>query len=85
MEVSELIGTILLYFILPVLVILGTMVILRRKREKDAGRRKSTTQDNVKPKEIKDIKEEESYDARHNKPSPPNKEVDYGENKNSKT
>ncbi|WP_155176870.1 hypothetical protein [Fulvivirga kasyanovii] len=51
MEFTEIISTILVYFVLPVLVIFGVMYWIRRKRDKEAGRKPS--------KKMKSIKEEE--------------------------
>lgn len=78
METSEIIFAILVYFVLPVLVIFGTMVLLRRKREKDAGRIKSTGDKKVKANEISDIKAEEAKEARHNKANDPSQQTQTG-------
>ncbi|MGK7392470.1 MAG: hypothetical protein ACNS60_19100 [Candidatus Cyclobacteriaceae bacterium M2_1C_046] len=87
METTEIIAAILIYFVLPVLVIFGTMMILRRKREKDAGRIKSTKEKDVKATEIKDIKAEEAREARHKKADEPTEKTQPGssEDKNKNT
>lgn len=81
METTEIISTILIFFVLPVLVIFGTMMILRRKREKDAGRIKSTKDKKVKATEIKDIKAEEAREARHEKADEPTEKTQTGTTK----
>ncbi|UII30282.1 hypothetical protein LVD17_18475 [Fulvivirga ulvae] len=51
MEFSEIISIVLIYFVIPVLVVFGVMYLIRRKRDKQAGRKPSH--------KIKSIKEEE--------------------------
>ena len=63
METLDVISAILIYFVLPVLVIFGTMVLLRRKREKYAGRIKSTGDKKVKAKEINYMKKLKKQDT----------------------
>lgn len=84
METVNIISAILIYFILPVVVMFGVMILIRRKRQKNAGRYSSMKNQPLNKNAIRDLKEEESYDARHTKPSPENIDPETGEKPGSK-
>ena len=76
METVNIIFAILIYFVLPVVVILGVIVIFRRKRLREMG--KSAEHRPLNKEDISDIQADESKEARHIKPSPKNIDPDTG-------
>lgn len=53
MEYQQIAYIILFYFVAPVIVILGLMFWIRRKRDKDAGRPPSNKISSIKEEELK--------------------------------
>lgn len=79
METFNIISAILIYFVLPILVIFGVMVLIRRKREKEAGRASSVKDKPLDKDDFRDIKADEAREARHTKPKPKNIDPETGE------
>lgn len=79
METLNIISAILIYLVLPVIVIFGVMVLIRRKRQKEAGQTSSVKDKPLRKDDLHDVKADEGREARHTKPAPKNVDPETGE------
>lgn len=78
METINIVLAIILYFALPILVIFGVIVLIRRKRQKDAGRYESIKNKPLEKDDIRSVKADEAREARKEKDPPKNIDPETG-------
>lgn len=78
METLNIINAILIYIVLPIIVIFGVIVFIRRKRLKESGRISSLKEKPLGKDDIRDIQADEAREARHTKETPKNVDPETG-------